>query len=142
MAFDDLIAQANERLSVLRLSVDDHTEADIRVIAAFLDLFDVESGQPKDDLAFLNELRGRRARASLEHLNDREAGKTAAAEVTTRDDLDRVTHIMLERGHLVAAVADTYRSLGEDYRTGRRCMVCGLTKAQAAAANYDCVREC
>lgn len=142
MAFDDLIAQANERLSVLRLSVDDHAQSDIGVIAAFLDLFDVESGPAKDDLDYLNELRARRAQAYLDQREDREAGKTAAAESTTREDVDRVTRIMLDHGRLVAAVADTYRSIGEDYRTGRRCMVCGLTKAQAAAANYNCTEEC
>lgn len=25
---------------------------------------------------------------------------------------------------------------------GERCAVCGMTAAQAKAANYDCVREC
>lgn len=142
MGVQELIALANERLSVPRLSVDDHTEADIRIIVAFLNHFDATSGPAKDDLDYLNELRARRARAFLDQRDDREAGKTAAAEVTTLEDVDRVSHIMLERGHLVAAVADTYRSIGEDYRTGRRCMVCGLTKAQAAAANYNCTEEC
>lgn len=142
MTVQELITQANERLRVLRLSVDDHAQADIGVIAAFLNLFDVTSGPAKDDLDYLNELRARRARAFLDERDDREAGKTAAAEVTTLDDVDRVSRIMLDRGHLVAAVADIYRGIGEDYRTGRRCMVCGLTKAQAAAADYDCTEEC
>lgn len=141
MAFDDLIAQANERLSVLRLSVDDHAQSDIRVIAAFLDLFDVESGPAKDDLAFLNELRGRRAHAHLAE-KDRAEGQKAQAEVTTEEDIARLSRIIRARGDIIAAIVDTFQDLREDYRLGHRCSVCGLTRAQAQAQNYDCVREC
>lgn len=141
MTFSDLIAQAEERLSVPRLSVDDHTDADIRVIAAFLDLFASDGATAMNDAKFLDELRGRRARASLD-AGGRDAGRAAAAEVTTVEDVDRLSHIAKERGALIVHLAYTHTNVWADFRFGNRCMVCGMTKAQAADANYDCTKEC
>lgn len=141
MTFSDLIEQAQERLSAPRLYVDAETDADIRIIAELLDLFDHSSGPAEEDMAFLDGLRARRARASLS-AGSREAGRTAAAEVTTHDDIDRINTMLRQRGAFTLHLADTHAEVWSDFRAGHRCSVCGMTPAQAAAAGYDCAREC
>lgn len=141
MPLSDLIAQAQERLSAPRLYVDEHTEADIRIIAGFLDLFDTNNGPAASDMEFLDELRTRRARAFL-GAGDRDSGRAAAAEVTTCEDIGRINAILRERGPLVLHLADTHSDVWADLRTGHRCSVCAMTKAQAEAAGYDCTKEC
>lgn len=141
MSFSDVITQAQERLSVVRLSVDENTDADVRAIVALLDLLDPDSPKVQDDLAFIDELRGRRARASLA-AGGREPGRAAAAETTTQQDIDRLSHMASERGSFIVGLVDARSNVWGDFRGGHRCMVCGMTKAQAAAANYDCTEEC
>lgn len=141
MEFSDLIAEAQTRLSADRLYVDDNTDADVRIIAAFLDLFDTTSPEGRSDTAFLDELRARRARASLT-AGSREAGRAAAAEVTTVDDIHRLNDMARARGPLIIHLADTHTSVWADFRTGLRCCVCAMTPAQAKAADYNCTEEC
>lgn len=141
MAFSDIIAQAQERISAQRMYVDDSTDKDVRTIIALLDLLDPDSPKVKADLDFLDDLRGRRARASLA-AGGREPGRAAAAESTTQEDVDRLSHMASERGSFIVGLVDARSCVWDDFRAGHRCMVCGMTKAQAAAANYDCTEEC
>lgn len=141
MSFAEIIAQAQERLSTSRLHVDDDTDADIRVIVALLDLLDPESAKVQEDLAYLNELRARRARAWL-GAGGSEAGYAASAETTTPADIDRLHQLAAERGEVIVRLVDVRSSVWGDFRSGARCMVCGMTKVQAAAANYNCTKEC
>lgn len=139
MSLADLRARAEERLSTFRLAVDSITDADIRFIADFLTALDEQEARDAVDIAVLDEIRSRRARASLADLENRSA---AAAAVTTSDDVDTINRIARERGTVAQRLASAHTDVWEDFSRGERCSVCGKTTAQAAAENYNCTEEC
>lgn len=135
---EELRATAQERLSAVRMYVDDSTDADVRLIADFLTYVEEQEAKDAEDLAYLNEFLHRRANAALA---DWESRDTAAAAVTTAADIDRLSRMSVERGRTVERLASAHSAVWHDFRVGR-CGVCGMTKEQAAEAAYDCKEEC
>lgn len=140
MSLATLRARAEERLAVARLYVDDVTRDDVQFIADFLSTLDAQDAQDAADTATLHELAARRATASL--AADRPAHATAAAAVTTQEDIDSINRMARGRGQFTALLVGTHTDVWEDFRVGGRCSVCGMTPTQAKDAGYDCTREC
>jgi len=139
MTLDELRAQAEERLAAVRLGTDEATEADVRVIAAFLNWFDEQAARDAEDTVFLNDLLSRRAHAALADWENRHQ---AQASVTTQADIDAINTMCKDRGPFIRLLATAHTDVWEDFRVGGRCSVCAMTSAEAAAADYDCTREC
>ena len=135
----ELRSQAEERLGAFRLNVDDVADADVRFIGAFLNFLDEQEAQDAIDTQVLHELSARRAHAALADWDNRHK---AAAAVTTQQDIQTINKMCKDRGPFIQNLVGTRTSVWEDFRVGGRCAVCAMTPAEAAAADYDCTREC
>lgn len=139
---EELRTLITKRLTVGRLGIDSASREDLNVLTTVLETLRARAVQDAKDEEYLMDLLSRRAHAFLATPNDRKAGEKAEAETTTQDDIGQINHMARSRGEVVAHLVAVHTDVWEDFRTGRRCAVCGMTSAQAAAANYDCRIEC
>jgi hypothetical protein len=64
------------------------------------------------------------------------------AEATTADDIDLLNDAVRMLDEFSKTVATLHTDVWREFAKGQRCSVCGMTSKQAAAARYDCAREC
>jgi len=123
--------QAEERLAAFRLNVDDVTDADVRFISGVLDFLDEQDKADEKATERLNDILTRRGHAPYGE----------SMEATTPQDIEDINAITQEQRPVVRLLVRAVRSVWADFGHGR-CSVCGMTTAQAEAANYNCTEEC
>ena len=66
----------------------------------------------------------------------------AQAEAITHEDIDLIHEAMRMLDDFSQLTLDLWSDLTHEWAKGWRCCVCGMTPAQANAANYNCGEEC